>query len=87
MLTVAIICAIIWFVGITLFILVPAIILTVNYVPFLKKEQLLMRYGYEWDDESDYWINKELDVSIPFEWFARWDYQHLYDYIEKRASH
>ena len=55
--------------------------------PFVKKEQLLMRYGYEWDSSSEYWVNKKLDVSIPYQWFVEWDYQRLQDYIERRASH
>ena len=55
--------------------------------PFIKKEQLLMRYGYEWDSSSEYWINKKLDVSIPYQWFVEWSYQRLADYVERRASH
>ena len=55
--------------------------------PIVKKEQLLMRYGYEWDSSSEYWINKKDDVSIPYTWFVEWSYQHLADYVERRASH
>lgn len=46
-----------------------------------------MRYGYEWDSSSEYWVNKKLDVSIPYGWFVEWDYRRLQDYIERRASH
>lgn len=55
--------------------------------PYIKKEQLLMRYGYEWDSSSEYWINKKLDVSIPYDWFLNMSYQRLADYVERRASH
>ena len=55
--------------------------------PIVKKEQLLMRYGYEWDSSDEYWVNKKLDVSIPYQWFVEWDYRRLQDYVERRASH
>lgn len=52
-------------------------------VPIVRKERLLRKYGYEYEQR---YFTKD-DVSIPVEWVERMSLSRLDDYLARREEH
>jgi len=77
-----------WLVLICMAIIVLATFGAITYasliiVPIVRKERLLRRYGYEYQER---YFTKD-DVSIPVEWVERMSLARLDDYLARREEH